>query len=420
MWFGQFISSIGSGLTAFALGIYAFNITGTATSYSTIVLLSFLPSVALQPIGGVVTDLMDRKSLMIIGDIGAALGIAFILLMMLSGVSSMWVIYTGVIISSLFLAIQIPTYKTAVTDLLHEEDYSKASGLIQLAQSSRYLISPILAGFLMSIWNIKHVLILDVATFLIAIVSIFAIKKTAAIHTHDTSLKLVFAHLIEGFRYTISHTGLPTLLFIMSLVTFFVGFLQALLGPMILSFADAKTLGIIQSASATGMLVSSLFIGIFSKTKNLIKTLSFSTIIAGIFYALLGTSTNVYFLITVGFVFFCALPFINTSFEVMIRKSIPCNIQGRIWSNIFFITQIGLVIALGIAGPLADYVFKPLLETNGALASSVGKIIGVGPGRGIGLIFILSGITLSIVAFLINHIASIKKLDTTKCEIDCL
>ena len=79
---------------------------------------------------------------MIIGDLGSAAGLVFILMMLYAGIDDLWTIYLGVAVSSLFVAVQNPAYKASVTDLLDAESYSKASGLMQLAESSRYLISP--------------------------------------------------------------------------------------------------------------------------------------------------------------------------------------------------------------------------------------------------------------------------------------
>lgn len=402
VWLGQFISCIGSGLTAFALGIYVFQMTGSATSYSTVMLLAFLPSVLLRPIGGVITDMIGRRLSMIIGDLGSAAGILFILLMMFAGSSSMGVIYTGVAISSFFLALQNPAYKASVTDLVHEDNYGKASGLMQLAESSRYLIAPILAGFLIQMWKIEYVLILDVMTFVIAVFAVFAMKKETVTHEQEKTFSDFYKKLADGFRYTFSHPKLLWLLGSITLITFFVGFLQALLGPMILSFSDALTLGKIQSISASGMLISSLFIGVFSQSNNQLRVLSISLALAGIFYALLGVSTSPLFLTIAGFLFFSTLPFINTSLEVMIRKRIDLEMQGRVWSIVSLISQSGMVLALGIAGPLADMIFKPLLQVNGALVSSVGQWIGVGPGRGIGLMFLMCGVGIFLTSYLFS------------------
>jgi len=126
IWIGQMISSIGSGLTAFSLGIYAFQKTQTATNYSLIILFSFLPSFILKPIGGTFADRMNRRLLMIIGDAGSAIGLVFIFIMFINGMDSMWVIYSGVAVSSIFVAIQNPAYKASITDLLDEDSYSNS------------------------------------------------------------------------------------------------------------------------------------------------------------------------------------------------------------------------------------------------------------------------------------------------------
>ena len=176
VWFGQLVSSIGSGLTAFALGIYIFQQTGSATCYSLILLAVFLPSLLLKPIGGTLADRVNRKALMIIGDLGSAVGVVFIVLLMFVGKTDIWIIYLGTIVSSIFVALQNPAYKASVTDLVDKAFYSKASGLMQLAESSKFLVSPIIAGFLLKYMNIKQILIIDAITFLIAIFAVFWVK----------------------------------------------------------------------------------------------------------------------------------------------------------------------------------------------------------------------------------------------------
>ena len=162
VWFGQFISSIGGGLTAFALGIYVFELTGSATKYSMILLAAFLPSLLLKPIGGTLSDRINRQFLMILGDLGSAAGLIFIIMMMLLGMNDLWVIYLGTVISSIFVAFQNPAYKASVTDLVDKAFYSKASALMQLAESAKFLISPIVAGYLLKIMDIKGIIFIDI------------------------------------------------------------------------------------------------------------------------------------------------------------------------------------------------------------------------------------------------------------------
>lgn len=411
IWGGQLISSIGSGLTAFSLGVYVYEKTQSATVYSLIIFFAFLPSYLLKPIGGTLSDRLDRRLMMIIGDLGSAFGLVFILMMFYSGINAIWVIYLGVATSSVFVAFQNPAYKASVTDLLDEDAYSKASGLMQLSESSRFLISPIVAGFLLSFMSIENILIVDICTFVFAMLAVFAVKNKIKPKSLKIKKGKFFSDFIGGFKYTFSDKGLVWLLSITSIVTFAVGFLQALIGPMILAFADSKTLGVIQTISASGMLVTSFLIGVFSKMKKQVSVLSVSLAFAGIFYALFGISTNVVFIIAAGFLFFSTLPFINTSLEVLIRKNVDNQIQGRVWSIVSLISQLGMIIAFAIAGILADTFFNPMFEDGGLLASTFGKIIGTGEGRGIGFMFVISGTLVNVLSLIISKINLIRALD---------
>ena len=101
----------------------------------------------------------------------------------------------------------------------------------------------------------------------------------------------------------------------------------------------------------------------------------------GILISVIGSVTNIYIIAGVAFLFFAMLPLANTSIDVLIRSSLEQETEGRVWGLISFISQFGYVIAYGISGPLADYVFNPLLNEKGFLANSVGKIIGGWAGK---------------------------------------
>jgi len=413
IWLGQLMSAIGSGLTAFALGVFVFQKTQSATSFSLIILFSFLPSLILLPFGGVLADRFDRKKMMIIGDAGAITGLLFILLVMLSGSIELWQIYIGVAMSSVFAAIQSPAYKAAVSDLVSAELYSQASGLIQIAGSAQYLISPIIAGFLISVFDIKLVLIIDIITFLMAVVAVFMIKKQDAAPQKHESHEF-FHDMADSYRYLLAQQGVLWLVILTSMVCFYIGLLQSLFGPMMLTLTNSKTLGIALSVSASGMLVSSMFIGIFGIGKSKVFILSLSLALAGLFYALMGLFTTVVLIIICCFLFFSTLPFVNTSVEVLIRSNVDNEKQGRIWSMVSAISQVGYILAFGSAGFLADHLFNPLFYADGALSQTIGQIIGTGQGRGIGFLFVISGLLVSILALIIGRVNKIGALELIK------
>jgi Major Facilitator Superfamily. len=410
VWSSQLLSVIGSGLTGFALGVYVFERTQTATSAALAILLSFLPSTLLWPIGGVLADRLDRRLIMAVSDLGAALGPAFILAVMLFGEPELRHIYIGVTASSVFAGFHLPAYKATVTDLLAKEQYSKGSGLIQLAESSRYLLSPFLAGILLTRFNIETVLAVDIGTFTLACLTILMVRRRMKPPAAARAGRSWQADLLEGWQAILMNRGVLLLILVISLVTFFLGFLQTLIGPMVLSFADARTLGAIQSTCAVGMLLSSLLIGMFSVGRRYVDLLTAGLAAAGVALSLLGLTTNVYFITGAGFLFLAALPVVNMSCDVLVRSNIPGEQQGRVWGFVGILSQLGFIAAYALSGPLADRVFNPLLAEDGLLASSVGRWIGTGPGRGIGLLFMLCGMMVVVLALIIPGIRPIRDL----------
>ncbi|GAB4301139.1 MAG: MFS transporter [Ignavibacteriaceae bacterium] len=413
IWVGQFISIIGTGLTIFALGVYVYQQTKTATSYVFVLLCVFLPPFLLKPYGGVLADRYDRKLMMILGDLGATIGLLFIFYFMWKGNIQLWQIYFGISVSSVFSAFQEPAYKALVTDLLPEDKYAKASGLMQLATSAQYLISPFLAGILLTLINIEYIFLIDTSTLIISSSIVLLIRKSLGGMKQTASHQNFINEFKEAVSEFYKNKGVINLVLTVTTILFFVGLLQALLVPMLLNLVPIKIVGIAQSVSASGMILGSLFIGLFGNKNKYVRMLSISLFLAGIFFANLGMSTSIILITAAGFLFFATLPFINTSIEVLIRKNIDNTIQGRVWSIISMVTYLGSILAFGVAGFLADKIFNPLLVEEGMLANSIGKLIGVGSGRGIALMFIFSGIIISMIAVLINRNQKIKCLETT-------
>jgi len=181
---------------------------------------------------------------------------------------------------------------------------------------------------------------------------------------------------------------------------------------MLLSFASEQTTGILQTVVACGMLVSSMLIGGGLIRKNLVNVMVASFVAAGITMAGFGATTSIPVITVAGFLFFASLPFANTSIEVLIRTSIANDKQGRAWGLISLISQLGYIVAYVFAGVLADYVFNPALKEGGVLADTVGRVIGTGETRGIGLLIMLSGLGLVITALLISRSKGLRALES--------
>lgn len=410
LWSGEFVSAIGSGLTSFGLGVYVFQQTGKVSAMALVTLLAFMPSLLLSAGAGVMADRFDRRLLMMLGDGLSAIGPFFILICMMSGQAQVWQICIGVTISSVFSSLLEPAYKATITDLLTEEQYTKASGLVGIAGSAKYLVSPLLAGVLLGIADIKLLLVIDICTFFVTVATTLTVRK--GLETKKRKQEFSFlGEFTDGWHAVTNNRGVLILVIMASVVTFSTGFLQTLFTPLFLAFTSSSVLGTVETICASGMLVSSIILGVISIKKGYVNMLSASLFTLGICMVGFGLRENIVLIGISGFLIFSMLPFANTSLDYLIRTNIDNDVQGRAWGFIGLISQLGYVAAYAISGILADYIFTPLLLPNGALASSVGNIIGTGSGRGTGFLIIVAGILLCLTAVFLLTIKSIKKLE---------
>lgn len=395
LWSGEFISAIGSGLTSFGLGVYVFGQTGKASAMALVTLLAFMPALLLNAPAGVLADRYDRRLLMVLGDSLSALGLIFILICMLNGEAQLWQICVGVTISSIFSSLLEPAYKATITDLLTKEQYTKASAFVGIAGSAKYLISPIIAGFLLTISDIKLLLLIDICTFFVTVTSTLVVRKGIASKVCEQT-KSFIQLFKEGWNSILQNKGILVLVIMSSLITLFVGFIQTLSAPIVLAFSDSATLGVIETICASGMLVSSILIGAATIKKKYTKILSVSLFFAGIFMVVFGLRENIILICVSGFLFFATLPFANTALDYLIRTNIGNDFQGRVWGLIGVISQLGYIGAYAISGILAD---------------KIGIVLSIGVGRGSGILVIITGILLSLTSIILYKIKIVQQLE---------
>ncbi len=398
LWTGELISSIGGGLTSFGLGVYVFRETGSATGMALVTLLGFLPTLLLSVPAGVLADRYDRRLLMMIGDGCSGLGILYILICMMRGGAGLVQICIGVFVSAVFSSLLEPSYRATITDILSKEEFSKASGLVSLAGSARYLFSPIIAGFLLGVSDISLLLIIDICTFFVTITATAIVRKGIATKTVPDNLSWAES-LKEGWNAVLGTRGVFMLIMVSSAITMFMGILQILVEPMVLYFADAKTLGITETICACGMLLSGLFLGTCGIKRGYVKVLQASFFMAGIFMMGMSLFENIIPICIFGALFFAMLPLANNAMDYLARTNIPDELQGRAWGFIGFLSQIGYVVAYAVSGLAAD---------------GFGALTGKGVGRGAAIMIFISGVLLSVTALTLLRLSAIKELENVK------
>ena len=396
LWIGNLISQIGGGLTAFGLGVYVFQKTGSAATMAIVTLLGFLPTLLLSVPAGVLADMFDRRILMMTGDGLSAIGVLYILICMMNGECAVWQICLGVFVSSVFSSLLEPSYRSTITDLLTKEEFTKASGLVSLAGSARYLISPVIAGLLLAAYEIKLLLVIDICTFFVTIIATAVVKRGLSDSRGDKRPGFMES-LKEGWRAVYTRKGVLQLIIISSCMSIFLGVIQVLCEPMILSFADSKTLGFAETVCALGMLVTALIIGVIGIKKSHASVLGLSLAMAGVFMICFSLKENIYMICLFGFMFFAMLPIANSSLDYLARTNIPDALQGRAWGFIGFLSQLGYIPAYGLSGVFAD---------------RSAYIMNISVGRGSAFVISIAGVMLIITSLISLFSKKIKNLET--------
>lgn len=426
VWFGQLISLFGSGLTSFALDFWVYQQTQSVTQFSLTALFTTLPGLLISPIAGALVDRWDRRWTMILSDAGSALATLFITIVVFTGTIQVWHIYIASSVISVFNAFQKLSAATTTALLVPKKYLGNASGLVQIGESASELFIPALAGILVLKVQLQGVLLIDFATYFFSLAALLIVKfpkykTTNSKNTNQekpgfTSIK---SDVIYGWNYIVTRPGLLALLIYFAASNFLVGIVSILIIPMLLAFVSSATVGTILSIAGIGTLVGSLVIGMWGGPKRRVDGILGFGILLGICMVFTGLYPSPQLIAIAVFAGLFCFPFIASCTEVLVLSIVPSDVQGRVFALQGIIAGSSLPLAYMAAGPLADYVFEPLLANDGLLAGSIGRIIGTGAGRGIGFLFIWLGILQILVSFCSFFYRPLQSLDKMAAKENC-
>jgi DHA3 family macrolide efflux protein-like MFS transporter len=400
IWFGQLISIIGSGLTGFALSVWMFEQTGQATPIALNALFFNLPRVILSPIAGSVADRYNRRLVLILADTGAALSTLAIAIILFSGNLQVWHIYLTTALSSAFSAFQEPAYRASITMLVPKKDLARAGGIQQIGFAIQSILTPLIASLLYLAIGLQGVILIDFVTFFIAIGALIIVripqpKPTTEVEEPGEG-KSMWQDAVFGWKYIRRRPGLFGLLWYYAAVNFFLSLSGVLVIPLVLSYGTAADMGVIQMAGGAAMLIGGLVIGVWGGPKRrLIWGVIAAIALSGIGYFMVGLKSSTWLIGSAQFVILFFIPISAALSQAVWQKKVAPDIQGRVFAIRAMIAYMIMPLANLVAGPLADNFFEPLLQEGGALSSTfVAGLVGVGAGRGIALIFIVSAFSL--------------------------
>ena len=157
VWLGQIISVLATNMSVFALTIWVFEKTGSATALGLMQVFFITPLLIITPFAGVLVDRHNRKLMMMVSDLTAGLATVSILVLQAFGVLEVWHLYAAAVFQGLGNAFQWPAYSAAISTMIPKEKYGRANGMMSLIEMGPGVLAPMLAGALLPLirpnWN---------------------------------------------------------------------------------------------------------------------------------------------------------------------------------------------------------------------------------------------------------------------------
>ncbi|MCL2925443.1 MAG: MFS transporter [Trichodesmium sp. MAG_R04] len=395
IWLGQVFSLLGSSLSEFALAVWVYQTTGSITHYALLSLFIHLPSIFISPFAGAMVDRWSRRRVMIVSDSITGVTALAIMFLVFSEQLQIWHIYIAVGISSICNAFQWPAYIAAISQLVPVQHLSRANGMVQGAIATARILGPSIAGLLIIKINLHGILLVDFSTYLLAFFTLLMVRFPRRVQKtirQKVSIKELWQEVISGWNYVAVRSGLRKLTIFFGVVYLSAGVLQVLFLPIVLSFASEKELGIVMSITGIGMLLGSVMVSLWGNSQRKIEVILVFVFIQGFCLCLGGLKPAVILLASGGFCYLFSRAVIVSLNHTIWQQKVPQNLQGRVFALQNMIEKFLLVITHLSVAPLVEFILRPLMSENGMLASSIGRVIGVGDGRGMALLFLLMGL----------------------------
>jgi MFS family permease len=395
VWLGQLVSVFGSRLTSFALGLWVLERTGSVTQFSLLLLCVTIPAIAASLLAGPLVDRADRRKLMLLADTGAGLCSLALAALLLTGHLEVWSVTAILAVSTVLSTLQVPAYTASISLLVPREQLGRANGLVELGNAFAQVFAPLAAGVLLHAIGARGVILIDAATYLVALATLLAVRiprpeRPAA--AEATARPSLVADAREGWAFVRSGGGLLALLALSASFNFSSAMVDVLMAPMLLAFASVALVGTVVTVFGAGMLGGGLTMSAWGGPKRRARGIALFGLLQGLALVAAGLRPSVPLIAAAMFCWAFCGPIVSGSEVAVWQSRTRPELQGRVFALRTAVSFSALPLAFVLAGPLADRVFGPALQPGGALAGTLGALTGVGPGRGLAVMIIALGL----------------------------
>ncbi|MFD0275028.1 amino acid adenylation domain-containing protein [Kitasatospora sp. NPDC127111] len=407
---GQLVSITGSALTEFALPVWILLETGSMARYALYAVVAMLPGILIGPLAGALVDRLDRRKVMLAGDVAAGATQAAMLALLLAGRLHSWQIYVLLGVLSVALTFQRLAYASAVPQIVPKQYLGHANGIVQLAFGAAQFIVPLAAVALMAAIGLRGILILDVASYAVAVGILLAVRFPKTLPwTRRESLVEEIRH---GFGYSWRNRGFRSMLLWFAGLNVFLSPLFLLVTPMVLAFSDLNGAARVAVAGGAGALLGGVAMGFWGgpRRHRLRGMLGLAALLSAA-CAFTGLHAGLWVIAAGAFGMSFALSLVNGVYSTIVQVKVPQRFHGRVFALNTLVAWSTLPLGHGVIAPLGASLFGPLMDDGGALAGVFGPLLGTGPGRGIGLMYLLFGLAMLVLVAVGLRLPALARFD---------
>ncbi len=403
LWSTQSMSQLGSSITAFALTLWLYERTGSSLSTAALTICSYAPYVMMSIFAGALTDRFDKKKTMLSCDVLAVTCTIAVYLLYRTEHLMVWHLYALNAISGLMNMVQQPASEVAMTLIVPEKYYQKTSALRSLSRSLISVLNPLIATALYSFAGLSGVVAVDVGSFMIAFAALQFFVKIPESRGEKKESVLLLAK--GGIEFLKKNPMIMTLLLFMAGINLVSSAFDATLPGYVIPNPKGgqAILGIVTSCSGVAMIIGSLIASYLPKPKDRVKVVYLTMLFA------MGTENFIMafarepMLWCIGQVIgWILVPVMSTNLEVILRNSIPVELQGRVYACRNTLQFFTIPIGLFLGGFMVDDVCEPFMVRYGD-SLILKTLFGAGKGSGAALMMFILGISGSLICILMGR-----------------
>ncbi|HSR20707.1 MAG TPA: MFS transporter [Anaerolineales bacterium] len=394
---GQIASMLATQMSTFALTIWVFERTGSATALGLVTVFFITPYLIITPMAGAMVDRYSRKLMMMVSDLAAGVATTGILVLHASGNLEVWHLYAAAILQGMGNAFQWPAFSATISIMVPREQYGRANGMMSVVQMGPGVIAPMMAGALLPWLGLTGILLVDVATFLSAIALLMLVHIPQPLQSEEGARARgrLLQEAVFGFRYIFARPSLLGLQLVFLFGNLGGGIAYTAIAPMVLlrTGNDSVSLGAVLSAGAVGGVLGGVLLSAWGGFKRRVHGVLGGWIAGSLLLSLVGVGTGLpLWVAAIGFSYLVG-SLVDGSNQAIWQSKVAPDVQGRVFSARLMIAWLTNPVSPIIAGLLGDYVFEPAMRAPGGLAALFGGLVAPGPGAGMALLIVLGGCT---------------------------